>query len=336
MTKEKIKGNIEKVNDYWIKSTPEPGNCAWERACYMSGALDAYRATGKKEYLDFVTNWANANGWAFYDDENNNTTNADYLLCGESYLDLIDEFGVCGTFENMSRTLEWTVNDPNNDYWWWVDTFYMALNFYNRIGVRQKDGRFFDKAYRLYINSKEERRCFNEKYSLWYRDESFLPDKKLNADGKEIFWSRGNGWVFAGLAKTLETLPENNRYYGEYRQVFARMAERIKKLQTGDGFWHTDLLSPKLFDMPEVSGTVLFAFGLLKGINNNILGKEYLDCAVRAYNAITDVAIDENGRIGWVQTVAWDPGVVKKENTNDYAVGTYLKASYEFLKLMDK
>ncbi len=336
MTKQEIISNIEKVNDYWISQNEDEGDCAWERGCYFIGNMDAYRVTGKKEYLDYAVSWANKNNWSFYDDKDNNTTNADNLICGETYLDLIDEFSVAGTDKNMLKTLEWTVNDPNNDYWWWVDTIYMALNFYNRIGLRQKDERFFEKAYKLYYNSKVERKCFDEEYALWFRDERFLPEVERNTEGKKMFWSRGNGWIFAGLAKTLETIDENHPYYNEYLTMFKRMAESIKKLQLSDGFWHTDLLSPYAFDMPETSGTLLFALGFLKGYNCGILDEEAKNAAFSALEAVNKYAMDENGRIGWVQVVAWGPGPVKEESVNDYAVGTYLKACKEAIIALDK
>lgn len=317
-----------------MKQRPESGDCAWERACYMLGLTDAYRAVGRQDYLDFVIKWAKDNEWKFYDDADYNTTNADNLLCGETYLDLIDEFGVDGITEHMDKTLEWTVQDENNDYWWWVDTFYMALNFYNRIGVKKNDERYFDKAYNLYMNSKVERNCYDEEDKLWFRDERFLFDKMQNKEGKKIFWSRGNGWVFAGIARTLETLPKEHKYYKEYLDMYLGMAKKLMDLQNEDGFWHTDLLSPEIYDMPEVSGTVLFALGMLKGVNLGILGDEYKKCAIKAYEAITKDAINEEGKIGYVQVVAWDPGPVNKDSTNDYAVGTYTKVCRELLKMM--
>lgn len=328
-----IKENVKKVNDYWLKKNSAVGDCAWERACYYTGLLDAYRVTGEKRYLDFAKKWASKNEWKFYNDPNYNTENADSILCGEAYLDLLDEFGADGTDGEMKKTLDNLCRDEKNDYWWWVDTIYMALNILNRFGVRENDLKYCDKAYRLYTNTKTERKCFDEKFNLWYRDERFLPDKARNKDGKEIFWSRGNGWVFAGLAKTLDTLDEGNPYYSEYKQMFLKMAKEILSLQLDSGFWHTDLLSPEIFDMPEVSGTVLFTLGFLIGHRLGLLGEEYLKAAVRGYEAITSEAIDDDGKIGWVQIVAWDPGPVDKNGTNDYAVGAYSKVCRELVRI---
>ena len=66
------------------------------------------------------------------------------------------------------------------------------------------------------MNTKKERGLYDEQEGLWFRDENYLPDRARTADGKKVFWSRGNGWVFAGLARTLEILPEEHAYYREY------------------------------------------------------------------------------------------------------------------------
>lgn len=332
MNKNELLKLMEKVNDCHIANNPDVGDCAWERAAYFLGDMAAYEMTGKQEYLDYATEWANKNGWAFFDDEKRQVTNADSVLCGETYLDLIDKYGVPGTDKNMLDSLEWTINDPHNDYWWWVDTMYMALNMYSRIGVRQGDSRYFDKGYKLYYNSKVERRCYDADVHLWYRDERFLPENQRTASGGKIFWSRGNGWIFAGLSRTLGTIDETNPYYEEYKNTFCNMAEAIKKCQCGDGFWHTNLLEPEEFDMPETSGTVLFVLGYLQGIRLGILPKdEYLGCAMKGFEALTNIALDESGFLGWVQVVAWGPGPVKKECTNDYAVGAYLQVLRELI-----
>ena len=42
-------------------------------------------------------------------------------------------------------------------------------------------------------------------------------------------------------------------------------------------------------------------------------------------------AVEASGRIGWVQVVALKPGPVKKEDSNDYAVGTYLLVCRELI-----
>ena len=250
-----LKERMERVNDYWIAQNPEPGNCAWERAAYFLGNMAAIEVLKKPRYLEYAVEWAQANHWNFYDNAAHCTVNADNVSCGETYLDLMENYGILGKMEHIRATMEWTASDPHNDYWWWVDTMYMALHFYNRMGLLLEDNRLIDKAYRLYLNAKEERHLYDREEKLWFRDENFLPEIARTAGGRKVFWARGNGWVFAGLARTLRTLPPEQKYYREYREVFTGMAQALEKCQCGDGFWRTSLLEPEEYPMPETSGT---------------------------------------------------------------------------------
>jgi len=54
---------------------------------------------------------------------------------------------------------------------------------------------------------------------------------QVSPNGKKIFWSRGNGWVFAGIARILEYLPKRDPQRGEYIAIFRRMAAELVKRQ---------------------------------------------------------------------------------------------------------
>nr|WP_296438629.1 glycoside hydrolase family 88 protein [uncultured Acetatifactor sp.] len=326
-----LKERMERVNDYWIAQNPEPGNCAWERAAYFLGNMAAIEVLKKPRYLEYAVEWAQANHWNFYDNAAHCTVNADNVSCGETYLDLMENYGILGKMEHIRATMEWTASDPHNDYWWWVDTMYMALHFYNRMGLLLEDDRLIDKAYRLYLNAKEERHLYDREEKLWFRDENFLPEIARTAGGRKVFWARGNGWVFAGLARTLRTLPPEQKYYREYREVFTGMAQALEKCQCGDGLWRTSLLEPEEYPMPETSGTVLTVLGMVIGVRLGILPERYMECALRGFDALNREAVEASGRIGWVQVVALKPGPVKKEDSNDYAVGTYLLVCRELI-----
>ena len=41
---------------------------------------------------------------------------------------------------------------------------------------------------------------------LYFRDSRFF--ERRDDKGRKLFWSRGNGWVFAGIANMLDALPE--------------------------------------------------------------------------------------------------------------------------------
>ena len=333
MTVEQLRAQMELVNDYWMAQNPDVGDCAWERAAYFRGCMAAYEVLGKPAYLQYAADWANANHWNFHRNEHFDTTNADDLSCGEVYMDLMLNCGIPGTWEPMKRTMAYHAEDPKNDYWWWVDTMYMALNFYHRIGFWLQDARLPEKAWRLFCNTRTERRLYDEEEHLWLRDEDFLPEKALSPSGKKIFWSRGNGWVFAGLARTLSNLPVDYVHAPAYRAVFTDMAGALCRCQCADGFWRSNLLEPELFPMPETSGTALITLGLLTGYRLGLLQEDAYRCALRGFEALNREAVEPSGRIGWVQGVALKPGPTEKSGTNDYAVGTYLLICRELIML---
>lgn len=334
---EEIENLAVKVNDYWIKKYPESGDCSWERGAYLLGCLAAYDMTDNRKYYDYALKWANDNNWDFYDDKSDWAwKNADYKICGQSYLRLMEIDPAVGTMDNMVKGMEIVLNDPNNDYWWWVDTIYMALPFYNMMGVKLDDRRYFDKAHALFTNTKDERTCYDYEENLWFRDERFLPDKARTINGKKVFWGRGNGWVIGGIARTLEVLPKSNKYYMEYKEIFIAMVKALIPWQQSDGFWRTSIIEPEEYPMPETSGTVLIAYAIMLGINLGILDEGYFEYVKRSFEGLNEIAVFDSGKIGWVQIVANRPGPVDENESNDYAIGTYLLLCREIIKYLKK
>ena len=58
---------------------------------------------------------------------------------------------------------------------------------------------------------------------LYFRDSTYFDRREAN--GKKLFWSRGNGWVMAGLVRMLQLLPANHPSRARFQQLFQEMAE---------------------------------------------------------------------------------------------------------------
>jgi rhamnogalacturonyl hydrolase YesR len=295
--------------------------------------------TADKRYLDFAIKWANDNNWNYSSNGKSghpSFENADCQLCAETYFQILDEAPDCGgTDELIKAGMEACLKDPRTNYWWWVDTIYMALPFYHIYGVRYNEPRCFEKAHGLFTDSRTNRTCYDEVEHMWYRDENYLPFIKLSPAGKKIFWGRGQGWVLGGLARTLEHCPKDVKYYDENKTVFCDMAEALVKWQREDGFWNCNIMDDTDFGGPETSATVLISFALAKGINIGVIDKEtYLPYILKAYEGMCEIALNEEGRLGYVQGVAGWPGPVYPETAVDYACGAFTRLSEELLKLI--
>jgi rhamnogalacturonyl hydrolase YesR len=348
MNKESIKSLVKKVNDFWMQERPESGDSHWKRAAYFIGCISAYRILGDKKYLDFAVKWANDNNWDYSKNgkgwdyagldrgKHPSFENADCQLCAETYLQIMEAAPDCGgTDEKIKAGMEACLADPRTNYWWWVDTVYMAFPFYHKYGVKYNEPRCFEKVHGLFTDSRVNRTCYDEVEHMWFRDENYLPLVILTPNGKKVFWGRGNGWVIAGLARGLEVMPRDLKYYDEYKTVYCDMAEALIKWQRPDGFWNCSIIDPEDFGNPETSATVLISFALAKGINLGLLDKEkYLPVVIKAYEGMCNIAINADGKLGWVQGVAGWPGPVKAEGSEDYAVGAFTLLSEELLKLI--
>jgi rhamnogalacturonyl hydrolase YesR len=164
---------------------------------------------------------------------------------------------------------------------------------------------------------------------LYYRDSRFIPQR--DPKGRKIFWGRGNGWVFAGLARILADLPADHPSRPRYESLFKQMADRIAGLQGATGCWPISLLEPQR--TAETSGTGFFVYGLAWGINHGLLPrKRYRHSVDRGWRALA-AAVQPDGKLGWVQRIGDGPDQVTADDTQLYGVGAFLLAASEVSRL---
>lgn len=218
----------------------------------------------------------------------------------------------------------------------------MAMPVFAKLGVLLNDTAYFNKMHDLYDFSKYQHGrngLYNTQDHLWWRDKDFVPPYK-EPNGKNCYWSRGNGWVFAALARTLTLLPVSDPHYNEYLQDFKDMAEALLPLQRPDGFWNVSLHDSTNFEGKETSGTSLFTYGFAWGINHGILNKKkYLPAIIKAWSGMNKDALHADGVLGFVQSTGKEPKEGQPvtydriPDFEDYGLGCFLLAGTEIYKL---
>lgn len=215
--------------------------------------------------------------------------------------------------------------------WCWCDALFMAPPVWAAVGKLTGD-----PAYLNYVDEEYQATIdylFDQQEHLFYRDGRFFERKSKN--NKKIFWSRGNGWVFAGLPLFIEQIPANDPRKKKYEQLFITMAASLVKLQQPNGFWPSSLLDKDEFNVPETSGTGFMTFGLAWGINNGLLDRsDYLPAVTAGWKGLRS-AVDAEGKLGWVQQVGASPEKIVAEDTQLYGVGALLLAATEVGKLQN-
>jgi rhamnogalacturonyl hydrolase YesR len=213
--------------------------------------------------------------------------------------------------------------------WSWCDGLFMAPPAWARLSLVTGDKKYLDAMDEKYWKSFEF--LYDKEERLFYRDSSYFDLREKN--GKKIFWSRGNGWVLAGLARLLEVIPDDYPTRRKYEELFVDLADRIRELQQPDGLWRSSLLDPESYPAGETSGTAFFTYALARGINNKLLSAvDFAPAVARAWQALNR-CIQPDGRLGWAQPIGQDPKLVKAEDTEVYAVGAFLLAGREVLAL---
>ncbi len=141
-----------------------------------------------------------------------------------------------------------------------------------------------------------------------------------------MFWSRGNGWVFAGLTRMIDALPADDPDRPRLLTLYKEMAARLKTIQLSDGYWAPSLLADPKTALPETSGTGFYVYGLAWGIRNGTLSRTSYEPAVRRGWAALVKAVHPDGKLGYVQPVSDRPDNVGYDDTQFYGVGAFLMA----------
>lgn len=299
----------------------------WEAGAFYPGILEVYRVTKDKKYLNAVEDVAKYNNY----NRGPGLRNADDQAILQTYLELYEITKNDIYLKATKSTLDSIISKPKNGAleYGWSDLLFMGPPIWTRYAKITKDKKYLDFEDKIYWEAVNN--MWDKDYHLFYRDDRFKTMK--GETGKPIFWSRGNGWVMAGLARMLDYMPKDYVNRSKYNKLLQEMASSLKQQQQPDGFWKSDLLNPAIYPMGETSGTAFFCYGIAWGINEGVLDKKtYLPVVQKAWAALTS-AIQENGKLGWVQPGGDRPYLSKAEMSNWYSAGAFLMASKQILKL---
>ncbi len=320
-----------KVMDWQLRQSEVKFNRLWTYAALYDGLLAASKATGQPEGHDAVLHASERWNWTL---EDTRFPHADDEALGREYLDLYSEHPsperLKSTQEIMDRLVS-RADDPAKPVWWWCDALFMAPPVLVRLYAITHDAKYLDTMDREWAITREK--LYDPKQRLYFRDARFLDTKAQHeANGQPVFWSRGNGWVVAGLVQILDTLPKDDPHRAPYAAQFVEMLTRIAALQPADGLWRAGLLDADAYKMPEVSGSAFFAYGIAYGLRTGMLDeKTFRPVLERCWSAMV-AHIYSDGRLGNIQPIGFAPDQFTPSSSYVYGVGGFLLAGSEIDK----
>ena len=312
----------------------------WIQAAFYIGLTRFADISGQPRYADAIIAHGQAEGWGFDARPRHadaDATGAVWVWAARKSGDAARLAATRARFDavlaNPSKaSLEFVPKTGGGEIacqarWCWSDALFMAPPAWMALSRATGDGRYLAHADAEFWATTDY--LYDKDEHLYFRDSRFIAQR--DAEGRKIFWGRGNGWVFAGLARILDELPADHPSRPRYEALFRQMAAKIVGLQGAQGYWPVSLLVPQA--TPETSGTGFFVSGLAWGINHGLLpAADYRPAVDRGWRALT-AAVESDGKLGWVQRVGAAPDQVSASDTQLYGVGAFLLAASEVARL---
>ena len=307
----------------------------WTQGTYDAGMMALAAVSDDPRYHDAMMEMGRKNDWK---PSTNLLYHADNHCVLQTYLELFLQHHDFQMLEPAKQRCDQIMATPPRDEnaldftrpqahekWVWCDALFMSPPVWARLSAATGDKKYLDFMNQRWWRTSDH--LYDKQEHLYYRDDRFLTMHEAN--GRKVFWCRGNGWVMGGLVRVLQYMPADYPDRQRYVAQFKEMAARLMDLQGEDGLWRASLLDPGSFPTPESSGSGLILYGLAWGVNQKLLTRADYEPAIRkAWQGLAR-CVDANGRLGFVQPIGVNPATLSATNTEVYGVGAFLLAGSE-------
>lgn len=353
---QKIKKITKKVADWQIKTFEDMGiyralpeikenyhnrikhhELEWTCAALYAGMNQWTQIADGSEYVAWLKSIGERNNWQLH----KRPYHADDHAVGQFYLSMYAQIGDQKMLEPTQTRFNWILENPKSGSllwdageeaqyrWGWCDALFMAPPVWARLAKITEDQKYLDFMDQEYHATYDL--LYDNEAHLFWRDSSYFEKREKN--GEKVFWARGNGWVFGGLALMIPDLPPTWEGRQFYVDLFIEMAHAIKEIQREDGTWSMGLLGGEDgYPIKETSGTSFYTFGLAWGVNNGILDQATFEPVIlKAWKAL-EKCVNKDGMLGYVQPIGAAPGDSFSDYTEVYGIGAFLAAGTEMYK----
>ncbi|MEO5714060.1 MAG: glycoside hydrolase family 88 protein [Luteolibacter sp.] len=216
----------------------------------------------------------------------NRVAHVDYRVFGavplEIYIETKDER--CKTLGLGLADAQWEKTTPDGitaEARYWIDDMYMIPLLQVQAFRASGDAKYLDRAA---LTMAAYFAKMQEPNGLFY-----------HGTNAHFFWGRGNGWMSAGSAELLRSLPENHPQRARILAGYQKMMAGLLANQMENGMWRQLIDKPESW--AETSGTAMFTFGMVTGVKNGWLdAKTYGPAARKAWLALV-AQLDENANL---------------------------------------
>lgn len=124
-------------------------------------------------------------------------------------------------------------------------------------------------------------------------------------------WGRAVGWYFMALLEVLSFFPQQHEGYYRLESYYTQLADALAQARDPEtGSWWQVMEDPYAGaegNFVESSASAMFSWGILAGVRVGILGREYVEDSVGAYEGLVRnfvVEEEDGGRLTYNTTSA--------------------------------
>jgi rhamnogalacturonyl hydrolase YesR len=311
-------------------------NKGWVQGALFVGLTALADHSDKPHYKQVVLSRGAANKWQL----GRRLYHADDHVIGQSYLWAYRHGAGSAAIAPVRESFDKILANPSKDdlihheytapggagcdeRWCWCDAIFMAPAIWLELANATGEAKYRDFAKKEFWAATDM--LYDKEEHLYFRDSRFFERRDIN--GRKVFWSRGDGWVLAGMARMIPLLPANDPDRERMAVIFREMSAKLKLIQKPDGFWAPSLLGDAEAALPESSGTGFYVYALAWGVKAGILDHATYEPVIRKGWASLVSSVHDNGRFGYVQPISDRPDNVGFNDTQYYGVGAFLLAA---------
>ncbi len=300
---------IKRNPEGWTLDFNEKPKWEYTHGLVMTSMEKVYKSTGEEKYLDYIKNFADfmVNEEGEIKTYKKSDYNIDRVNGGKFLIGLYNETGTekyKKAIEELRDQMREHPRTSEGGFWhkkvyphqMWLDGLYMGSPFLAKYAVNFDEPKLFDDvANQIYLIDKygysEETGLYHHAWDESKEQKWADPETGLSKN----YWGRSIGWFSMAVVDVLDYLPEDHPQRDMIIDVAQKIAAGIVKYQDETGVWYQVIdQGGREGNYLESSCSSMFAYFLLKGVQNGYLDQKYQEAGIKAYEGILNQFIEEN------------------------------------------
>ncbi|WP_029036572.1 glycoside hydrolase family 88/105 protein [Salinimicrobium xinjiangense] len=300
---------IKRNPEGWTLDFNEKPKWEYTHGLIMTSMEALHDATGEEKYLDYIKNFAEfmVNEEGEIKTYKKSIYNIDRVQGGRFLVGLYEETG-----EERYRLAVETLRDQMREHprtseggFWhkkvyphqiWLDGLYMGSPFLARYAATFDEPELFDDVAKQFelVNKyhySEDSGLFHHGWDESKEQKWADPETGLSTN----YWGRSIGWFSMAIVDVLDYFPKDHPKREMLVETAQKLAEGIVKYQDETGTWYQVMdQGEREGNYLEASASSMFAYFLLKGVDEGYLDPKFKDAGIKAYEGILEQFIEEN------------------------------------------